>query len=254
MEAPLPYDLWRVAALSMMGPEELSAALQGDGAVEWIKAAADCGIASGQIRLGRIFLENEDARAALICFRRAANGGDPDGHNMLGRCFENGWGTAQDFGRAAHHYRIAADAGLDWAHYNLGHLLLSGCGVTRDPQAAFAHYRQAADQGHVRAMNLVGRCYEQGWGIAPNLDSARIWYRRSAQGGYFRGAYNYADMIAAEGCVAGARYWFARAVKQAPEPTRSIMLRSLAARPSFQTSASREGYTSSLSSGLATSK
>jgi TPR repeat protein len=187
-----------------------------------------------------MLLESGDARAAFACFRHAADGGDRDGHNMLGRCFENGWGTAKDFAQAVRHYRIAAEAGLGWAQYNLGHMLLSGSGVARNREAAFVRYRQAATQGHIRAMNLMGRCCEQGWGVMPSLEHARVWYRYSAQGGYFRGAYNYADMIAAEGCIAGAHYWFARAVRQAPEPARSVMLRSLAARPVFQALATRE--------------
>ncbi len=198
--APSPRDLWRVAALSMMRPEELSAVLQGADAIEWVRAAADCGIAEAQVRLGRVLLEDGDASAAFACFRRAADGGDRDGRNMLGRCFENGWGMAKDFAQAVCHYRIAADAGLDWAQYNLGHMLLSGSGVAQNRDAAFARYRQAAVQGHVRAMNLVGRCYEEGWGTARDLERAKAWYCRSAQGGYFRGAYNYADLLAAEDC------------------------------------------------------
>jgi TPR repeat protein len=234
VNGPTPHEAWRVAALTMMGPEELSATLQGGDAAEWIEAAANCGIAAAQLRLGRMLLEAEgvprDAHAAFACFLCAAESGDADGHNMLGRCFENGWGTEKDFSAAAHHYRIAANAGLDWAQYNLGHMLLSGTGVKQDRAAAFLSYGLAAAQGHVRAMNLVGRCYEQGWGVASDFLIARAWYRRSAEGNYFRGAYNYADMIAAEGCIAGALHWFERALATAPEPTRGTMITTLSSR------------------------
>lgn len=223
-------NLWRVAALSMMRPDEISAALQGEGAAAWMEAAAHFGIAEAEVRLGRLALEQGDASAAFTFFRRAADQGDEDGHNMLGRCFEHGWGTAMDYGKAAYHYRVAAEAGLDWAQYNLGHMLLSGVGMARDRGAAFACYAQAAAKGHVRAMNLLGRCHEEGWGTERDLQGARRWYRCSAQGGYFRGAYNYADVIASEGCVIGARYWFARALSDAPEPTRGRMLQALSSR------------------------
>ena len=227
-------EAWRVAALTMMTPEELSATLRSTGATSWIEAAAKCGIAEAQLRLGRMLLEGKgvarDARAAFACFLCASQGGDPDGHNMLGRCFENGWGVKQDFAAAALHYRVAAEAGLDWAQYNLGHMLLSGGGVPRDRNMAFHYYGLAAAQGHIRAMNLLGRCYEQGWGIARHMGLARDWYRRSAEGGYFRGAYNYAGMIAADGCIAGALHWFECALADAPEPTRSVMLAALASR------------------------
>jgi TPR repeat protein len=256
--APIePHDLWRVAALSMMAREELSATLQGKSAAAWVKAAAKCGFAEAQLRLGRMLLEGDgvarDLEAAFACFQSAAEGGDADGHNMLGRCYENGWGTAKDYAQAVHHYRIASDTGLDWAHYNLGHMLLSGGGVARDRDAAFACYAKAAAKGHVRAMNLLGRCYEEGWGVARDSDAARDWYRRSAFGGYFRGAYNYADMIAAEGYIHSALPWFKCALDAAPEPTRSAMLKSFAARshPAFRALAA--SHTSNRSSGRATS-
>jgi TPR repeat protein len=232
---PCPRDAWRVAALTMMNRQDLSATLQGGNAADWVQAAALCGIAQAQLRLGRMLLEGEgmtrDAHAAFACFLCAAEQDNTEGHNMLGRCFENGWGTARDFTAAAHHYRIAAEAGLDWAQYNLGHMLLSGVGVARDPAQAFEFYSRAAAQGHVRAMSLLGRCHEQGWGVTCDPAAARHWYRRSAEGGYFRGAYNYADMIAAEGCTTGALHWFERALATAPEPTRGVMIKALSSRP-----------------------
>lgn len=194
-------------------------------------AAAECGLTEAQVRLGRMQLDAGDTVSAFATFQRAAERGDADGHNMLGRCFENGWGTVKDYVQAVHHYRTAAESGLDWALYNLGHMLLNGSGVTCDRDAAFDCYACAAAKGHVRAMNLLGRCYEEGWGVAPDRAQARAWYRRSAFGGYFRGAYNYADMIVAEGCIHSASCWFKCALASAPPPTRDVMLRALSERP-----------------------
>jgi hypothetical protein len=146
---------------------------------------------------------------------------------MLGRCHENGWGTDVNHAAAAQHYRIAAEAGLAWAQYNLGHMLLSGSGVACDSSAAFDWYARAAAQGHVRAMSLLGRCHEQGWGTARDARAALIWYRRSARGGYFRGAFNYASLLAEKNYVESARLWFARALASAPEPVRTNMIATL---------------------------
>jgi TPR repeat protein len=220
------HDTWRVAALTMMAPAQLHALLAGADAAAWVEAAAACGMPEAQVRLGRMLLEGaggvaRDPAAALACFLGAAERGDADGQNMAGRCYENGWGTAIDFARAAALYGAAAEAGLAWAQYNLGHLLLNGDGVARDRDAAFASYMRAAAQGHARAMNLVARCFEEGWGCVRDAAAARNWYRRSAEGGYFRGAYNYATILCAEGDVAGAVPWFRVALDTAPEPTRS---------------------------------
>src|ERR1700689_2324376 len=110
-------EAWRVAALTMMGAEDLRAAIGGRDADAWIGAAAACGIAEAQLRLGRMLLEGEgmapDRKAAFACFLAAAESGHAEAHNMLGRCHELGWGTAIDRPAAAARYRIAAEAGLD---------------------------------------------------------------------------------------------------------------------------------------------
>lgn len=224
-------DAWRVAALSMMGADELRALFGGNAAAPWVLAAANGGFAEAQLRLGRMLLAGEgiekDETAALAWFARAADAGDNDAHNMLGRCYENGWGIARDADLAARHYAIAACAGDAWAQYNLGHLFLDGIGVPRDPNEAFLWYSRAAGQGHARAMNLVARCHEEGWGTARDATLARAWYRKSAAGGYFRGAYNYATVLVAEGCIAGAAHWFEKALASAPEPSRTTMTAAL---------------------------
>ncbi|HEY4942971.1 MAG TPA: tetratricopeptide repeat protein [Rhizomicrobium sp.] len=230
-----PRDAWRVAALSMMSPAELRALLSGGDAASWVEAAAACGMAEAQLRLGRMLLEGQgvarDARAAFACFLCAAETGDADARNMLGRAYENGWGTAPDPARAAVLYRQAAEAGLAWAQYNLGHLLLDGNGVPRDRDEAFLWYMRAASQGHSRAMNLIARCFEQGWGVDRDAAAAREWYRKSAEGGYFRGAYNYATILASEGCITGAARWFRTALDGATEPSRDNIHRALARHP-----------------------
>ncbi|HWA31612.1 MAG TPA: tetratricopeptide repeat protein [Rhizomicrobium sp.] len=228
-------DAWRMAALSMMSAEELRTIFSGDATAPWVMAAAKGGLAEAEVRLGRMLLSGEgvakDEAAAAVWFARAAESGNIDAHNMLGRCYENGWGVARDFDTAGRHYAIAASAGDAWAQYNLGHLFLDGLGVPRDRGEAFAWYARSAAQGHVRAMNLVARCYEEGWGVARDHLMARAWYRKSADGGYFRGAFNYASMLAVEGCVAGAAHWFDKALATAPEPTRSNMVAMLLESP-----------------------
>jgi len=232
-----PRDAWRVAALAMMSPVELHALLAGDpaDAGPWVEAAAACGIPEAEVRWGRMLLEGRgmarNAHAALACFVGAAGRGDAEAQNMAGRCYENGWGTERDFAKAAEFYRQAANADLAWAQYNLGHLLLDGNGVARDHDAALRWYMRAAEQGHERAMNLVARCLEEGWGCERDLNAARDWYRKSAEGGYFRGAYNYATLLFAEGCLMGAARWFAQALATAPEPTRNNIAMALRQHP-----------------------
>jgi len=230
MNAPQNADAWRVAALTMMEPQKLSELLGGDpaSAAPWIAAAARLDIAEAQVRLGRMLLVGEGVEenkpAAFAWFARAADAGDREAQNMLGRCCEHGWGVACSTELAASWYMRAAEADDAWAQYNLGHLYLDGNGVARDPDAAFRWYSRAAAQGHPRAMSLVGRCCEEGWGTERNIAEACDWYRRSAEAGYFRGAFNYASLLAADGFEAEAVQWFARAVSLAPDDKRDTLI------------------------------
>ena len=122
----------------------------------------------------------------------------------------------------------ATACGLVEAQLRLGRMLLTGEGLPRDWQAAFACFLSASADGNAEAQNLLGRCYENGWGVAPDRAAARACYREAAEKGDFRGAHNHACALAAEGCVAGALHWFARAIGDAPEPTRRPMLEALA--------------------------
>jgi len=186
---------WRVAALTRLAAGELSTTPDEGDTAQWVEAAAGCGIAEAQMTLGHMLLAGNgigpDPRAAFACFLCAADNGDAGGHAMLGHCLENGRGTEKDL------------------------------------SAAIMHYRRAAALGHAGAMNILGRCHETGIGMKPDRLLARAWYRRSARGGDFRGAYNYAAMIAAEGCTAGALHWFGRALLSAPAPDRDDMVTAL---------------------------
>jgi hypothetical protein len=216
--------------LLTLTPDALEQALSAEPekAAPLVRAAAEVGLAEGQVRLGRMLLEGvglpQDQQAAFRWFHRAAEQGHVEAWNMLGRCLENGWGVVRDLAQAAPWFAKAAEAGDAWAQYNLGHLYLNGQGVDRDPVAAVAWYRTASAQGHARAMNLMGRCCEQGWGAPQDPKAAAGWYRLSAEGGYFRGQFNHASVLIAQGRRDEARTWLRAAIDQAPAASRSLMI------------------------------
>jgi len=160
---PISAAAWRVAALTMMDEKTLAEALSGEDADLWVEAAAACGIAEAQVRLGRMLLEGE--------------------------------------------------------------------GVARDAEAAFACFQAAAESGDPHAYNMLGRAYENGWGVDADAAAARDWYRQSAEGGYFRGAYNFAHILAGEGDITGAAHWFAFALEKGWEPSLGTMMSALSSRP-----------------------
>ncbi len=216
-------------ALLTMTPEQRARALSDDPVHvrRLAQAAAVHGLIEGQLLFARMLLAGTggtvDRDQAFSWFIAAAKSDNAEAWNMLGRCHENGWGTPIDRAQASLWFHKAAQAGHDWAQYNLGHLYLNGHGVVRNAAQAFRWYKTAADQGHARAMNLVGRCYEHGWGVACDLFRASQAYQASAESGYFRGQFNHASLLAAQGRMGEALEWFRRAIDGAPQSSHAAM-------------------------------
>ena len=135
--------------------------------------------------------------------------------NMVGRCYDLGWGTAADKARAAACYRIAAERGLDWAMYNYATLLALGDGVVEDKAAALGWLERVVAEGvglaRAKAVNFVGSFAEDGWAGPVDLAKAADCYAQAAEGGDFRGCFNHARLLGAAGRVDEALPWLERA-------------------------------------------
>jgi hypothetical protein len=81
----------------------------------WIASAAEYGLPAAQVRLGYMLLEGcgmtSNPALALFWFSRAAEQLDAEAMNMVGRCYENGWGAPIDLRRAAQWYQVSARVG-----------------------------------------------------------------------------------------------------------------------------------------------
>ena len=207
-----------IAALS---PDDIAARLSAspEERAAFVRACAEAGEAEAQAVFGQMSLDGngvaKDAAAALGWFVRAAAQHHLMAINMVGRCYDLGWGAPVDKMRAAECYRIAAARGLDWGMYNYATLLALGEGVPLDRAAALGWFRKAAALGSVlagaKAINFVGSFHEDGWVVERDLKAAAICYARAAHGGDFRGAFNHARMIGAAGKIEDAIAWLKRA-------------------------------------------
>ncbi len=180
-----------------------------------VYAAAEGGMAEAQAVYAQMLLDGAgvaaDPAAALGWFVKAAAQHHLMALNMVGRCYDLGWGTAPDKMRAAECYRIAAARGLDWAMYNYATLLALGDGVAEDKAAALGWLEKAAAMGNAKASNFVGSFAEDGWACDRDLARAADCYARAAAGGDFRGCFNHARMLADAGDIDGAVEWLRRA-------------------------------------------
>jgi hypothetical protein len=179
-----------------------------------IIAFADDGEAEAQALYGQMLLDGvhvaRDARAGFGWFVKAAAQGHKMALNMVGRCYDLGWGVRIDKTRAAECFRIAAEQGLDWAMYNYATLLALGQGVAEDKATALGWFEKAARMGNAKAVNFVGSFHEDGWVVARDVAKAAKLYARAAAGGDFRGMFNHARMLGAKGRTEEALRWIER--------------------------------------------
>lgn len=190
-----------VAARLSGSPEERAAL---------VREGAEAGLAEAQAVYAQMLLDAGDAKAALGWFVKAAAQHHVMALNMVGRCYDLGWGTTPDKARAAECYRVAAERGLDWAMYNYATLLALGEGVAQDRAAALAWLERAADMGNAKAMNFVGSFAEDGWACGRDMARAADHYARAAAGGDFRGCFNHARMLTDAGRTDDALTWLRR--------------------------------------------
>lgn len=211
-------------SLKALSAEEIAARLRGspDERVALILSAAEAGVAEAQALFGQMLLDGAELPAdppqALQWFAKAAAQQHVMAINMVGRCYDLGWGTPVDKARAAEWYQAAALRGLDWGMYNYATLLALGHGVPQDRAVALDWFRKAdAATGNAKAINFIGSFYEDGWVVDRDLVTAAIYYERAAQGGDFRGQFNHARMLGDKGQADEALIWLDQ-MKQTATP------------------------------------
>jgi len=187
---------------------------------DFVREHALAGLPEAQLGWGHMLLDGygvaRDPKAAFRWFGHAARHGNVDAWNMLGCCYERGWGAVVDQELAAHWYGLAAAKSHAWAQFNLAALMLARDGNHPDVARALSLLVASARSGNPKAMNLLGQFREKGWTRPPKPRAAKLWFRLSAQGGCFRGQFHHARYLLREGKVTEAVRWLRSSLPQAP--------------------------------------
>lgn len=201
-------------SLDQLDRDQIAARLSGSPGerAALIREGAEAGVAEAQAVWGQMLLDRGEPEQGFGWFEKAAQQGHLMALNMVGRCYDLGWGTPVNKRRAGECFRIAAERGLDWAMYNYATALALGDGVTEDKPAALGWFEKAAALGNAKAVNHVGSFHEDGWVVARDMAKAAECYARAAEGGDFRGAFNHARMLLDAGRTEEARGWMDKAM------------------------------------------
>ena len=91
---------------------------------------------------------------------------------------------AGKYSKALPKLKAAAELGHKKAQYRLGRCYDKGYGVAEDNKKAFELYSKSAAQGYDKAQYRMGQCYEKGKAVKKDMKKARYWYQKSAAQGY----------------------------------------------------------------------
>lgn len=113
-------------------------------AVNWYSKTGCKGDVNAQVFLGMYYFDMHDYAKAYYWFNKAAELNNKAAINMLGRCYEDGFGVAKDTSVAKKYYLKAAKMGMTVAKRNLGILYWS---EDNDEFQARKWLQAAADDG-----------------------------------------------------------------------------------------------------------
>jgi len=106
------------------------------------------------LRKGKAAYEIGKYDEAAMSFSLAAQDGNAEAQFLLGKCYQDGTGVEQDFGKAAQWFKKAADQDHTEAQFLLGKCYQDGTGIERDIEKAEKWLEKAADRGHAEAKDL----------------------------------------------------------------------------------------------------
>ena len=173
--------------MTAVGPQVIQSAAEWatSASLEDLKNAAAAGDVKAQVRLGkRHFRAARDAHnEAAHWFRKAADGGDPNGAYMLARCYDLGVGVAADAHEALVWFSKASELGSRAADLSLWLSYRQGRGVAKDPGRAMEAVRRAAERGCVLSQKILASAYALGKDVPKDFAQAERYYGLAAAQG-----------------------------------------------------------------------
>lgn len=130
---------------------------------------------------GKELYEAKKYAAAFPKLKAAAEKGHRKAQYRLGRCYDKGYGVAEDDQQAFQWYSKSAAQDYAKAQYRLGKCYKDGEGTSKDKQKAFQYFTKAARQENCDGQYQLGKCYLKGKGTAADEKKAKTWLTRAVK-------------------------------------------------------------------------
>lgn len=178
-------------ARALMQPNAEHDASDAEGAMTWLRRAAEGGLLQAQTVLAGIYLSGSrdgkvkpDSAEAFRWFTAAAEQGSKEAHLFLGMLCYDGKGTAKDEIAAVAHWRVAAEADIAEAQFRLGRVLARRPDSSKEGVDLLRRAVREGQRGGVsQAATALGAIYMKGINVPADATEAAKWYELGATGG-----------------------------------------------------------------------
>ncbi|QDU33698.1 Putative beta-lactamase HcpC precursor [Poriferisphaera corsica] len=130
------------------------------------------------VQLGLLHLMLENKRDAVRVFRDGDRLGSMKSTNMLGRCYQSGFGVGINYEKASIAFGKAANGGDLDGMINLAYMYLRGEGVGYDVQKAVDWLEKAADADEGDAIYMLGKLNLYGGHFPKNVVKGMMWLNK----------------------------------------------------------------------------
>ncbi len=123
--------------------------------------------------------EDYFAQAAKIWLEQA-EAGNPKSQMLIGLCYLNGHGVAENGNKASKWLQKSAENGCKRALYHIGEMYHLGDNIELSDRKANHYFIAAAEGGDADAMQKLGDSYLEGYGVKKDLQKAMTWFEKAA--------------------------------------------------------------------------
>ena len=159
-----------------------------------------------------------DPQSAFEWYLKYAKKGVAEAQFQVGRCYEDGFGTAVDFSQAFYWFCKAADQGHVLGMWNVAGCYAGGLGVEKDKKEGAKWVLKAAQGGFIEAQFTIAVMYDGGNVIEKNPKESVKWMRKVADQGWADAqlilAMDYMGGVGVEADMREAVKWMRKAANQ----------------------------------------
>jgi len=128
---------------------------------------------------GKALYDAERYSQAIAKLKPAAEQGHKKAQYHMGRCYDKGYGVAENDKIAFSWYMKGAKQGHAKSQYQVGKCYKNGEGVTEDKKQAFEWFSRSAKQDNAKAQLALGKAYMKGKGVAADESKALQWFKKA---------------------------------------------------------------------------